>query len=259
MIDFVEVVARESGRFRQVVGQGDFTTTVPSCPDWNLSDLVWHLAEVQDFWGRIVDGLVGDPENMEDLERPDDGDLLALFDDRSALLVRALSERNLSDECWSWHPEGHSVGWARRRQAHEALIHRVDAELTVSATGEINAELAEDGVDEMFSNMIGGPVPEWGEVVHDGVLGTLRSDHSGREWGMRFGRFRGTSHTSGTTYDRDTIEVIEPPPNPDVVISGSAVDLDLWLWGRGDANGLAVRGDSALLRRLRAIAVESTQ
>ena len=259
MIDFVDIVFRESGRFREVAGKGDFIATVPSCPEWNLSDLVWHLTEVQDFWGRIVDGLVVDPETMDDLERPDDGELIALFDDRSALLVRALGERNATDECWSWHGDGHSVGWARRRQAHEALIHRVDAELTVSTTSEINAELAEDGVDEILSNMIDGPVPEWGEVVHDGVLGTLRSEGSGREWGMRFGRFQGTSPESGTTYDRVTIDVIEPPSNPEVVISGAAIDLDLWLWGRGDPKGLAVEGDSALLDRVRAIAAESTQ
>ena len=154
---------------------------------------------------------------------------------------------------------------ARRRpfgwlgQAHGALIHRVDAELTMGSSSAIDAELAEDGIDEMLSNMIGGPVPEWGEVVHDGVLGTLRSDRSGPEWGMRFGRFRGTSPESGTTYDRDSIEVIEPPPDSQVVISGDAVDLDLWLWGRGESTHLAVKGDGALLGRLRSIAVESTQ
>ena len=113
MIDFVDVGARESGRFRAVVGKGDFTTPVPSCPDWNLSDLLWHLTEVQDFWGRIVDGPVVDPRTIDDLERPDDGELLALFDDRSALLISALGERNPSDECWSWHADGHSVGWAK--------------------------------------------------------------------------------------------------------------------------------------------------
>jgi hypothetical protein len=33
----------------------DGAVRVPACPDWDADDLLWHLAEVQWFWGTIVD------------------------------------------------------------------------------------------------------------------------------------------------------------------------------------------------------------
>ena len=39
-----------------------------------------------------------------------------------------------------------TVGYIRRRQAHEALIHRLDAELTAGAVTPLDPDLAADGV-----------------------------------------------------------------------------------------------------------------
>ena len=34
----------------------DLDARVPSCPDWNAADLLWHLgAEVQDFWAWVLE------------------------------------------------------------------------------------------------------------------------------------------------------------------------------------------------------------
>ena len=42
-------------------------------------------------------------------------------------------------------------------------------------------------------------------------------------------------------------------------VTGPAWDLELWLWGRRSADGLAVEGDQATVDRLRAVVVDSTQ
>ncbi|WP_238993563.1 hypothetical protein [Nocardioides caldifontis] len=57
--------------------------------------------------------------------------------------------------------EDRTVGYIRRRQAHEALIHRLDAELTAGTVTALDPTLASDGVDEALDVMFGG-CPPWG-------------------------------------------------------------------------------------------------
>lgn len=258
MIDYLETVRSESARFSEVVHAGEMTGSVPSCPDWTLADLAWHLTEVQHFWGEIVEGLLEDPEEGADLARPDDdGALPDLFDDRSARLVRVLALRDPGDECWSWHAAGGSVGWVRRRQAHEALIHRVDAELSAGARSEIDTMLASDGIDEMLASQIDGPMPDWGTLANGEEVVRLHTNDTDRSWDLRFARFQGTSPVSGNTYDLPTVTRVDPVDEPHAVIEGAATDLDLWLWGRGPQDRLSVSGDDALAPLLREIAAEA--
>ena len=72
---------------------------MPSCPDWDADDLLWHLAEVQWFWGEIAEGGLTRREQIEELDasrpRPRGSDrpgLLAFYDASSARLHRVLSE-----------------------------------------------------------------------------------------------------------------------------------------------------------------------
>ena len=77
-----------------------------------------------------------DPAEAAKPDRPEDyGALLALFDDASRGLLGALATTPDSTAVWTW-AEDQTVGFIRRRQAHEALIHRLDAELVV---GELTA------------------------------------------------------------------------------------------------------------------------
>lgn len=126
--DHLEAIRTESARFSQVAHQLDLATPVPSCPDWSSADLVHHLAEVQDFWSQVVRG--ADGEDATDLPRPaDDAALPDAYDAASGRLVAALEQADPTGSCWSWHEDGHSIAWALRRQAHQVLVHRVDAEL----------------------------------------------------------------------------------------------------------------------------------
>ena len=200
--------------------------------------------------------LAADPDDVVKVERPADGELTELFADRSQRLVRALGERSADDGCWSWDAEGHNVGWVRRRQAHEALIHRVDAEMTIGRASVIDTELAVDGVDEILPGQIEGPVPDWAAVTLDGLQAVVRCTDSDRAWTSAV--FRGTSPVSGKSHDFDTVMVIEATDDPLAEVVGPAVAMDLWLWGRGSLNDLSVSGDRALIERLRTIAAEAT-
>jgi hypothetical protein len=53
-LDYVSHLARESARFASTIAGGAPTASVPTCPEWHIDDLWWHLADVQWFWGTIV-------------------------------------------------------------------------------------------------------------------------------------------------------------------------------------------------------------
>ena len=82
---------------------------------------------------------------------------------------------------------------------------------------------------------------------------------------MAFGRFHGTSPSTGREYDEECAELVGGAPwegeDQDVTaaVAGAAWDLELWLWGRGSLDGLEGDGDQAAIDRLRAVVAESTQ
>ncbi len=260
MLDYLDAIRRESARFLELAHELPADSTVPSCPDWTGSDLVWHLTEVQHFWAGIVDGLLDDPDAVSPLDRPSDGALPALFAEESRRLVAALERRNEADGCWSWHDGGHSVGWVRRRQAHEALIHRIDAELAAGSAFTVDPELAADGVDEILRVMLDAAgLPEWTTRELDGATAVIEVDGGAASWAMALGRFHGTSPNTGNTYDDPALWLVESVGRPTATLRGSGTDIDLWLWGRGSADGIEVEGDPAVVDRIRIIAAEGTQ
>ena len=46
-----------------------------------------------------------------------------------------------AEEAWNWSDD-HTVGFILRRQAHEALVHRVDAELAAGDRTDLDPLLA---------------------------------------------------------------------------------------------------------------------
>src|SRR4051812_14858944 len=53
-LDYPDHLARESARFSAALLEADADAPVPTCPGWDADDLLWHLADVQWFWGTIV-------------------------------------------------------------------------------------------------------------------------------------------------------------------------------------------------------------
>ena len=258
MIDFDGVIRDESARFIAAVRAAPPADRVPSCPDWSVADLTWHLAEVQYFWATIVEGSLEDDSLVPDLERPADDRLAALFDAQSSRLRAALSASNDADSCWTWATD-HTVGFVRRRQAHEAAIHRVDAELAAGlSVTPLSSDLAADGIDELFTHMLGGEPPQWATVTPDGRRLRIVADEGGF-WTGEFARFTGTSPTSGNEYDLDDFVQRHDDEPVDTTVGGSSDALDRWLWGRGALDELSVTGDPSLAHRLRATIADSTQ
>lgn len=250
---YVDHIRTESARFRAVLADCDPEARVPSCPDWNAGDLLWHLTGVQNHWGTMVGGRPdANPDTYTEPERPGThAELLALFDQTSARLTDALEKADPAEYAWTWNDNDQTVGFIVRRQAHEALIHRLDAELTAGTVTPLDATLAADGVHEVLDVMYGG-CPPWGTFTPsaDGIRVDVTD--SGSSVHVVLGRFTGTD-SEGTTYDEVDINVAESlPGEPLATVSGTADALDTWLWHRGEA-GIEFTGDQAAIDKLRAI------
>jgi hypothetical protein len=263
---YVLAVREETERFLEVLLPVPAHARVPTCA-WSAADLLWHVAEVQHHWAAVVRGAHG--EGVVAPERPAGlGALRELAATAGTELATALAEAAPQDRAWSWHEDGGTVAWIARRQAHEALVHRVDAELTAGvAVTPPTPELAADGVDEVLHVMVDG-VPPWGTYTADGVVVRLECSNVPAAWLLRLGRFTGTGPESGTVYDLDAAAVERVPDpegssevEPDLVVRAPAWELDLWLWGRGGTDGFDVRGPggAALLERVRQLLAEATQ
>jgi len=254
-------IERESSRFIACLAAADPTAPVPSCPEWTVDDLIWHLAEVQLFWGAIVRDRLDDPDAADEGKpsRPEDhAALVALFADATRPLLDALATTPPETEVWTW-AEDHSAAFVLRRQAHEALIHRLDAELVAGEVTELDAPLASDGVDEALTVMY-GDVPAWSTFTIGDVGGRVETTDTGASWDLVFGRFAGTSPNTGKVYDDEIVSVVETLAGPAAfVLSGRAGDLDAWLWSRASLDALTVAGDRGAFDRLAAVVATGVQ
>ena len=261
-LDYLAHLERESARFEAALLTAAETAPVPSCPDWSAADLLWHLAEVQWFWGEIVRSGARSPDEYAEPDRPADRAALeAFYRVASGGLLAALAAAEPDTPAWTWSAD-QTVGFIRRRQAHEALIHRVDAELTTGERTPMDPLLSTDGVDEALRIMYGG-YPSWATFVPEADRSLrLTATDTGRSWLVTLGRFRGTRPRDGAPYDEPTLDVTDDPSGRQRAAAswrGSAADLDCALWNRPPFAPIERRGDPATLDAFAAVLAEGVQ
>jgi uncharacterized protein (TIGR03083 family) len=259
-LDYLAHLARDSARFADVLRDVPPSARVPTCPDWDADDLLWHLSEVQWLWGTIVcDNVTGQQAEERKPPRPADrAGLLAFYQQASSGLGEALAQTAVDAPRWTWSDD-QTAGFVRRRQAHEALIHRVDAELTAGSRTPMDPDLSADGIDEALRIMYNGDVPEWGTFTPDSprVLRVHALD-TGDSWFVTLGRFTGTDPSDQESYDESSISVSGSGPGEGAAaaVAGSAADLDCWLWGRPPMARVERSGDEALLTGMQTLMAE---
>lgn len=258
-IDFDRHLAAESDRFLVAVLAARSGARVPACPDWDADDLLWHLGHVQAFWADILRNRPAAPDDDQDEpERPADRVGLVSFYEASTADLRTLLAEAADDEpAWTWHATEHTVGFIRRRQAHEALIHRVDAEQAAQSPTPLDPELAADGVLECLDWMYAGK-PAWGTFTPGGGSVAVETTDTGDRFLVGLGRFAGHDPRSDKDVDDVDIVVTRDADAPaEATIRGAAAALDLWLWHRRDAEGLTREGEQAPLAALDGIVAQA--
>jgi len=212
----------------------DLASPIPTCPDWNMRDLVRHMGDVHRWAAahlaerslmpiRKVDEVAG--------PLPEDPDLLDWFREGHSHLLETLQSADPDVRCWTFLPAPSAVAFWARRQAHETAIHRADAEGPGGSITPFAPGFAVDGVDELLLGFFAGPDDE-SPVESRRTLHLHATDADG-EWLVRVG-------TKG-------IEARRGHGNADCTVLGSASELDLLLWNRRTADGLDVAGDDSLL------------
>lgn len=244
-LDLLAAVRSESARFADVLAGADPAAPVPTCPEWTAVDLAWHLAEVQLLWGAVVRDRLAEPGPAQAGKPPrPEGypELLALARDAAAALAAALAGADDAEPVWTWFPGDNTVGFVRRRQAHEALIHRMDAERAAGAPRAlVDPVLATDGVAEVL-RFACVDAPAWTTHVPDGPVGRIATTDTGASWLVRLGRLTGTPPRGGDAWDFPAIAWAGDEV-PAFEVTGPAADLDAWLGNRGADATVARSGD----------------
>jgi uncharacterized protein (TIGR03083 family) len=264
---YLDHIRTESARFRAALADCDPAARVPTCPDWDAADLLWHLATVQLFWAKVVRHRPASPDDprigAEDAaQRPESyAELLDAFDDYSHALVTELDRAGPEAEAWHWSGDNR-VGTSYRRQAHEAAIHRIDAERTAGLpVTPLDPALADDGVAEVLGVMYGG-APEWGTFTGSGETVAVHLSDTGTDLLVELGTFSGTDPESGKSYEGEAdLELVETGGEPVATITGTAADLDTWLWkrdpaltpGPDDGDRIRIEGDRITYEKLSVI------
>lgn len=254
-LDYVAHLATESARFGDAIASAPSEAPVPTCPDWTADDLLWHLGWVQSWWAMIVRQNLTGPEARELIpDRPiDRPGLLEFYRQAGRDLAEGLRKVPADTQAWTWSDD-HTVRFIRRKQAHEALIHRVDAEVVAGDRTPMDPTLSADGVDEALRVMYSG-VPGWGSFEPDPAR-TIRihATDTGDSWVVRLGRFTGTDR-DGVSYDEPDFDVLlADSGEPTVALfSGTAADLDCWLWHRPPYGEVSRSGDDRVLSAFEAV------
>ena len=233
MLDHLDAIRRESDTFYATAEKADPELNVPSCPDWNVADLVWHLAEVHWFWATDIDLRASDPDEIEKdkPERPRKySELLAFGRSQVDHLISVLEATPDDIALWTWasNESDHTVGFIRRHQVQEAAVHRWD--MQTAATHEppdpIDPDAAVDSIDEFFSISLPWCVNE--KKPLPGTVHLHCTDTAG-EWFIHGDGRVEALHAKG-----------------DVALRGTASDLLLALYSRVPLEALDVIGDAAL-------------
>jgi uncharacterized protein (TIGR03083 family) len=234
---YLQQLERDSDALADAAAAAGPDAPVPSCPDWNVEDLLRHCAS-GDRWARTIVETGSREHAATELppDAPTGPGLVGYFREGARALHDTLAAADPAASVWTFSPADRTARFWYRRRAQETGIHRVDAELAMGgAPSPVDPALAVDGIDEfltVFLPRLAGGVT----ALNDATVHVHCTDTHG-EWLI--------------ARDGDDLVVTREHAKGDVAARGSASDLLLFLWGRGPADRLEMFGDAAALDRFR--------
>lgn len=229
---YVEVIRVETARLVDTARAAGLDATVPACPEWTVTDLLRHIGSVQRWQAEVVRRRATEPLPSSPHAPVDPEAMPDWVGEGAALLLAALEATPPETPMWTMSASGKAEAWFRRA-AHEAALHRVDAEQSAAMPSTFDAELAADGIDEHVESFVLGRLRK--RFVGDGETVHLHCTDVDGEWLVRL-------TPSGPEVDRAHAK-------GDVAARGPAADLLLALRRRRGPEAVEVFGDAALLTR----------
>jgi uncharacterized protein (TIGR03083 family) len=238
--EHLEALRTEGNRLADAARRAAPGDPVPTCPAWDVGDLVTHTGQVHRWARTFISGgrttvMSSDEEEEAMGPEPSDDHLVEWFAEGHADLVTALTDAPDDLECWTFLPSPSPRAFWARRQAHETAIHRVDAQTAIGAITPFAPAFAADGIDELLSGFFArrGRAPR---IDVDCTL-LISTTDTGETWFVQMGPAGYQATRDGGTADCS--------------VSGPANDIYLLLWNRGTAGGLTVSGAPDVLDRWR--------
>ncbi|AKU15465.1 maleylpyruvate isomerase family mycothiol-dependent enzyme [Luteipulveratus mongoliensis] len=240
---YLKAVVEQTNTLANWVNGKDAAAPVPTCPEWNLADLVDHVGSTQ----RMVAMLVG--EQMSEPSKAFAGYVPAPTDSAEwgAWLTGTAAEakqafESVADDAPVWDPSGAAAGvpfWSRRLFG-EVCVHRADAAAALGTTYELAPELAVEAAEDWLDTMTSRGYWENREGFADAMRGDGQTLHfhatdAPGEWLAR--------------REQDQVALERTHADADVAVRGPAADLMLVLSRRrplSAAPALEVQGDPAL-------------
>jgi len=239
--EHITAVGNEAKLFADAANQGGLSTNIDTCPGWDMRDLVRHLSEIH-LWAAAH---VGQPHGkpwVDDLAElsafwpdlavfwPEDDDLVKWYVETNENLVSALESAPADLDTFTFLPAPSPLAMWARRQAHETAVHRFDAENAAGIATTFDPIFAADGVDEVLAAF--GPRGNEFPIGDSKTMAVHATDTDDR-WHV-------TMAPDGIT----TFRGVGPA---DVTVEGTALDVYLSMWNRGDSSDLTITGDDEVL------------
>ena len=236
-----EIVA-QAGLFADHLDGADVTVSVPSCPDWNVSQLARHLDGGLRWARDIVAVRAAEPppdtalRELSGATGDDPRELASALRSGAAELAATLRAAGPDAQMWCPVPGGGSAFYARRF-THETAVHRADVALALGIDFVVPVFVAVDGVEEWLEL---GCMPfhfdvhPWmRELLGPGRTVGLHATDTADHWVMDF------------TGDAIAWRRADEPTTAE--LRGPVTDLLLTLYRRLPASAVEVRGDAGLV------------
>jgi uncharacterized protein (TIGR03083 family) len=224
--DHLAGLAQAGAALRNAAATAGLAAKVPTCPAWDVTDLVVHQGMVHRWAAANLRGDTDHDTTASAAQGRAAADVLAWFTDGLAALaetVRATPDDATAMVFLKDAPPPRRF-WARR-QCHETTIHSVDAisaahgRWPAAAETDIDPLLAADGIDELLTGFITRGKGRLHAAEPYAIL--VQTADTGHSWTVRVS-------------DGPVVTTVGQTAQPDVVFSGTARQLYLSLWNRAD-------------------------
>ncbi|MEU9046283.1 MULTISPECIES: maleylpyruvate isomerase family mycothiol-dependent enzyme [unclassified Kitasatospora] len=222
--EHIDALRHEGTLLAEAAARTDLSAPVPTCPEWQLGDLLRHVGHVHRWATAIPSRRLSAPLDEAGVEAavgpmPSDAALVDWFREGHATLVDALVKAPADVECWTFMPAPSPLAFWARRQAHETAIHRHDADAAAGVPGPaVGTALALDGIDELVRGFM------------TRSRATLHSDRP-RTLQVRATDGHGTWRLT-ITQEPPAVTTDESSEPADLTLTGPARELYLLLWNR---------------------------
>ena len=175
-VDYAAAFIEENRAFSELFHDVDDSRPVPTCPGWNLGQLLRHVGRGDRWAAQIVRDRLDDfldPCSVEGGKPPPHpGDASSWLCGGARRLIDAVELSGAETPVWTFLGSRPAKWWIRRR-LHETAVHRADAAIAIGSNFALEPDIAADAITEWLERLQiqaggdGGALPlEDGNTLH---------------------------------------------------------------------------------------------